>query len=272
MSLAGTLVLDRYRIVRPFARGASSVVYLAFDEFGKPFAVKLFHAGLAARADREFLVAQRLVHPNLNRAVARVVVEGLPGVLLEFAPGVRLSDWPGKNGGPDELVPVLRGVVAGLAQVHALGFVHRDLKPENVIVHDAQGLGRRQVSARVVDFDLSGPSGEVFRDPVAPGTVAFISPEAALGKPLTPASDLYSLGVLAYWALAGRLPFDGEPREVLRAHAYSAPDQAPLARHGELGDLTARLLAKAPADRPHGLQALDVLNRMYAPAQAAFAT
>lgn len=264
VSLAGALVLNRYRIVRPFARGSSSVVYLAFDEDGKPYAVKLFHPDLVARADREYLVASRLDHPNLNRAVARVVVNSQPGVLLEFAPGVRLSDWRSAAPTNVALIAALRGLVAGLCWLHAQKLVHRDVKPENIIVHDHAVGERRRSTARLVDFDLAGPSGEVFRDNVAPGTVAFISPEGALGKPLTAAADMYAVGVIMFWALTGGLPFEGEPREVLRAHAYARPDLDRMDFHNPLGETVGALLSKDPAERPDGLEVLDLLNDLSA--------
>ncbi|MFN3266364.1 MAG: serine/threonine protein kinase, partial [Deinococcales bacterium] len=85
MAIPGTVLLEKYRIVRPIARGTSSVVYLAFDMFGAPFAVKLFPPELASRADREYLVGSRLRHKNANPVLERVVVEGQPGILMPFA-------------------------------------------------------------------------------------------------------------------------------------------------------------------------------------------
>ena len=80
-----------------------------------------------------------------------------------------------------------------------MGIVHRDVKPENIIV-DGDG------SARLVDFDLSGPVGERFDSPVRIGTVAFLSPEAMLGEALGTESDLYGVGLLLHWGLYGELP------------------------------------------------------------------
>jgi eukaryotic-like serine/threonine-protein kinase len=231
MAIPGTLVLDKYRVVRPFARGASSTVYLAFDDFGAPFVVKLFPPHLAARADREFLVGQHLQHPRINAVLGRVTIEGLPGVLMAFSHGERLSDFI-EHHGRRYFPVVLAHTLEALDHIHTKGFVHRDLKPENLVISPISG----GVDTKLIDFDLSGPSGEVFRDSVAVGTLPYISPEGVRGQPLTPASDLYSVGVLLFWGLTGELPFSGSAQEVMRSRRR-APNCA------------ARAFAPAPSPR-----------------------
>lgn len=263
MGIPGTVLLDRYRIVRPFARGAASIVYLAFDEFATPYAVKLFPPDLAARADREYLISRGLQHPNLNPVLERVTVEGRPGVLTAFAPGEPLSTWVSHRGG-GHFVAVWVQTLRALAHLHARGVVHRDLKPENVVVAPSTAPGR--VECRLLDFDLAGPTGEVFREGVTPGTAGYLSPEAALGRPLTPAADLYGAGVLLYWGVTGELPFHGEAAEVLRAHVNGPVPQEPLLRRGEraggLARVVLRLLEKDPADRyPDVASVLEDLPR-----------
>jgi eukaryotic-like serine/threonine-protein kinase len=246
----GTVLLDKYRVVRPFARGSSSVVYLAFDMFGAPYAVKLFPAHMAARADREYLVGSHLRHRNINPILERVTVDGQPGILMPFAPGPRFSDYV-QDHGLKQFLEVFEQALEGLAHLHSRGFVHRDFKPENLVVSPGSRPGR--LEAKLIDFDLSGPSLEVFRDRITPGTVAYLSPEAIRGQPLSPSADLYSAGVMLYWGITGQLPFDGEPQEVLQAHLDVTPPHPSTVRENQVFDVldqvAMRLLEKDPAKR-----------------------
>lgn len=264
VAIPGTILLERYRIVRPFARGASSVVYLAFDQFGTPFAVKLFPAEMASRADREYLVGSQLRHRNVNPILGRVTVEGQPGLLMPFAPGTRFSEWVGEHG-LQKFLEVFVQVLEGLAHIHSRGFVHRDIKPDNVVVSPGDGPGG--LEAKLIDFDLSGPPNEVFRDRVTAGTVAYLSPEAVRGQPLNHATDLYSAGVMLYWGITGQLPFDGDPQVVMRSHVNSLPPEPSSIRAGGtshvLDKVALRLLEKDPARRyPDALAILTELGKL----------
>lgn len=221
MPLAGTLVDGRYRLVRPLGHGASSVVYLAVGNDGLPYAVKLFPPELGARAEREFQTAADLAHPRIGQVLGRVELDGRPGLILSFARGrvlfQRYAARPALASERKAFLLTLAHLLEALTYLHARGLVHRDLKPENIIV-DGDG------SAKLVDFDLSGPIRESFGTPVRIGTLAFQSPEAARGEPLSPESDLYGVGLLLYWGLHGELPLDGtplrpssDPLETLRA-------------------------------------------------------
>jgi eukaryotic-like serine/threonine-protein kinase len=267
VGIPGTVLLERYRIVRPFARGASSVVYLAFDPHGAPYAVKLYPPHLASRADREYLVGHGLNHPHLNPVLERVTVDGQPGVLVPFAPGERLSDFVAHHGGT-RFLEAFTQTLEALAYLHARGLVHRDLKPENLIV--APGLNGA-LEVKLIDYDLAGPTGEVFRERVAPGTVGYISPEAARGLPLSPSADLYSAGVLLYWGITGQLPFDGNPQEVVRDH-ITRPAPHPRESREDRSDhpldgIALRLLAKTPIERYANAPAALEATRMALVAQ-----
>ncbi len=215
MPLAGTLVDGQYQLVRPLGRGASSVVYFAVGRDGLAYAVKLFPPELAHHAERELLHGEGLNHPRLARVLARTTVQGHPSLILAFARGQvlfnRYQQRPPLRRGDERraYLLTLAHLLDALAHLHGQGTVHRDVKPENVIV-DADG------SAKLVDFDLSGPVGEAFDSPVRIGTAAFLSPEAMRGDPLTPASDLYGVGLLLHWGLYGELPSEeaeaGPPR------------------------------------------------------------
>jgi eukaryotic-like serine/threonine-protein kinase len=263
MAIAGTVLLDKYTIVRPIARGASSVVYLAFDLFGTPYAVKLFPNEMASRADREFLVGKDLHHKNLNPVLERITLEGQPGTLMPFAPGQRFSEWVAYHG-LKQFLEVFVQVLEGLSVMHEKGLVHRDLKPDNIVV--SPGVKPGSLEAKLLDFDLSGPSNEVFRDRLTPGTLAYLSPEAVRGLPLTPAADLYSAGVMLYWGITGQHPFEGEPQEVMRAHLSQLPPDPSSLREGRhshvLDQVALRLLEKNPANRyPDALSILTALSK-----------
>lgn len=218
VGLAGVTLEDRFKVIRPIARGALATVYLAFDIHGTPYALKVFPKGFEGQADREWKVGQQLKHPHINPVLARLSVphDGVeqPAVLLAYAPGTRLSEWRKDN--PDKVLGVFQHLLEALAHMHSLGLVHRDVKPDNLVV---DGTG----AARLVDFDLSGPVSERFSHKVRLGTIAYIAPEQIRGQSPTPASDIYSAGILLYWALAGELPFVGEPVEVMNAHLNEIP-------------------------------------------------
>ncbi len=131
-------------------------------------------------------------------------------------------------------------MLAALAHLHERGFVHRDVKPENLIV-DESG------TARLIDFDLSGPEDEP-TGRLRLGTIAYIAPEQVRGEKVTPASDLYAAGVILYWGLTGELPFVGDPRAVMNHHLHSPlPDSE--SGDAALDAFLKRLVAKDPAAR-----------------------
>jgi len=252
VAIVGSRFLDRYRVLRPIGRGAAATVYLAFDAHGTPFALKVFPRRLAARAEREWLIGRGFDHPNVNPVLERGWIAGQPALLLAYAPGSRLSEWRLRRPSAPFL-PLFRQLLEALAHVHEKGYVHRDVKPENLIVAPTGRI-------RLVDFDLAGPNEEGLGG-LRVGTLAYLAPEVAAGKPATPAADLYSAGVLLYWGLFGELPFTGNKQEVLAAHRHTLPEP-PAGKEidPELWFFLQSLLAKHPADRlQDAAEALDYL-------------
>ncbi|PTA69082.1 serine/threonine-protein kinase [Deinococcus arcticus] len=209
MPLAGQVVGDGVRLVRPVGRGSHSLVYFAVDRTGQPCAVKIFPAHLLGYADREYQHGHHLDHPRLVRVMARTTVDDQPALISTLARGEvlfgRYSQRPAAAAERRPFLLTLVHLLDALGYLHSLGLVHRDIKPENVIVEDD---GR----AKLVDYDLSGPAFEAFSTPTRMGTAAFQSPEAARGEPLGPESDLYGVGVLLGWGLYGALPDPEDPQ------------------------------------------------------------
>jgi serine/threonine-protein kinase len=251
--MAGDLFAGRYRLLEPLGRGAMSAVWLAEDEeLGRRVAVKtLAPAADRSRFEREGKAAAALSHPNICALYDYGEADGKPFMVLEYLPGGSLADLlqAGQPLADDETVRIVRDVAEGLAHAHERGLVHRDLKPANILF-DAEGR------PKIADFGIAQlqGSGTLTETGTVLGTASYISPEQASGLPATPASDVYSLGVILFQLLTGRLPFTSQnAMDVVRQHrdepAPSVLDVRPDAPRS-LAELTARAMAKDPAARP----------------------
>src|SRR5215207_4212469 len=205
MSEARKTVLDnRYDVVRPLGSGGMGEVYLARDRvLGRDVALKVLrkqYAGddeFAERFKREAMSAASLSHPNIIQVYDRgETEEGASYIAMEYVPGGTLKERISREGPLEAQGP------EALGAAHDRGMVHRDIKPQNVLL--AAGGG-----AKVADFGIAraGSSATISRTGAVMGTAGYMSPEQALGRPATPKSDLYSLGVVLYEALTGELPY-----------------------------------------------------------------
>ena len=203
----------RYLLERPLGRGGMGVVYLATDvRLDRPVAIKVLPPNHAteqtarARFVREARTAARLSHPNIVAIHAVEEWEDLVYYAMAYVEGETLEQRVRRLGplAPLDAARLLRDVAWALAYAHARGVIHRDIKPDNILF-DA-GTGR----AMVTDFGIAwvdslktntGPN-ELF------GTPEFMSPEQARGGPVDGRSDTYSLGVVGFYALTGRVPFE----------------------------------------------------------------
>ncbi|HUF01017.1 MAG TPA: serine/threonine-protein kinase [Gaiellaceae bacterium] len=222
------LVLGRYRPVRPLGSGGSGSVWLAQDDrTGLDVALKIIprEGKAAARAEREAHAARRLRHERCVRAYDVGHDASHVYIAYEYVPGrtVREALRAGSLSDGDA-IEIAAQVLDALAHAHRMGIVHRDVKPSNVLLEDTDG-----VSIRLLDFGLAQYDGADTLTAAGdvPGTLAYIAPERLAGADASPESDVWSVGVMLWEALAGRHPFWGLPlQQVARAIEAGAPPLA----------------------------------------------
>ncbi len=249
----------RYSLERELGRGGMGVVYLAREvRLDRPVAIKLLpphHAGdshLRDRFLREARTAAKLSHPHIIPIFAVDEVGAFVFFAMAYVAGETLTERVRRRGPlpPSEAGRVLREVAWALAYAHSQGLVHRDVKPDNIMLEEATGR------ALVADFGIAGQvrgaagldGGEVI------GTPEFMSPEQALGEHVDGRSDVYALGIVGYFALSGKLPFEaGKATEVLAKQITEpAPPLASVAAAvpRRLAHAIDRCLEKDPLSRP----------------------
>lgn len=252
------LLGGQYALEREIGRGGMGVVYLARDlKLDRPVAIKTLPPHLAADAVirerflREARTAAALSHPNIVPIYRADEIDGHVFFAMAWVDGPSVAERVAADGPLDarEVRRVMHDVALALGFAHAHGIVHRDVKAENILIE------RDSDAAKVTDFGIARlaeatpltATGQVL------GSVYYMSPEQVQGAPLDGRSDLYSLGVVGFFALTGRFPFDaGVASAVLVAHVTKpappvlsvAPD-APRA----LAEIVDRCLAKDPAAR-----------------------
>jgi hypothetical protein len=255
-----TLVMGRYRLRERLGSGGFGTVYAADDQrLGRPVAIKVMPADRAApeRARREAIAVARLDHPGIVALFDAGEESGARYLISELVEGRTLAQLQSEGALSDR--DVLRAGLAladALAHAHERGVIHRDVKPQNVIVPDERGWrsGGGAWPAKLTDFGVAHLAGEepLTRTGDVVGTLAYMAPEQAAGRPAGEAADLYSLALVLYEALAGRHPVKGaSPQATAKRLGRRV---APLARSRrdlpeELCAAIDRALAPAPEDR-----------------------
>ena len=210
----GALFAARYQIVEELGGGGMGRVYRAHDtKVGEEIAVKVIKPEIAAdkgtveRFKNELKIARKIVHKSVGRVYDLNEEKGTFYITLEYVRGEDLKAFIRSSGqmAVGTSLRVARQVAEGLAEAHALGVVHRDLKPSNIMID-------RDGNARIMDFGIARLAGAkgVTGGNVMVGTPEYMSPEQVEGKETGPESDIYSLGIVLFEMLTGRLPFEGE--------------------------------------------------------------
>lgn len=219
-----------YQLVDALGQGGMATVYrgLPYDNLDpeRAVAVKVIASDLARQRDfarrfeREAEICARLDHPNIVRVLSWGEHQGRFYLVMEFVRGQTLGDLLEQaRPAPDQARKVLSDLFGALVYAHSRGVVHRDLKPDNIMLTD-KGL------LKVMDFGLAKKedSEKLTQTGTALGTPAYMAPEQIQGNDLDPRTDQYSLGIIAYEVLAGRLPFDTrDVMQLLFAQMTSAP-------------------------------------------------
>ena len=255
----GALVAGDFRIERRIGRGGMGIVYLARDvQLDRDVAIKVLPSHLARTAAsrerflREARTAARLSHPHIV-PIHRVGEAGsFVFFVMSYVEGETLGERLRREGplSPADTARVLREVAWALAYAHGRGIVHRDVKPDNILLE--AGTGR----ALVTDFGIAHGGGELDHDTdpgKIMGTAHFMSPEQAASEPVDGRSDIYSLGVVGYLAVSGRLPFEAPnvPALLVRQASETPPSVLRVAPGlpSALGAAIDRCLAIDPTDR-----------------------
>lgn len=266
----GREILDgQFKILQRIGAGGMGAVYKAEQpEMNRHVAVKLLHQKLADRKDivsrfrREARALSHLTHPNTVRVfLYGELDDGVLYIVMEFLEGKNLHQLV-KREGPlpmERAIPIMVQACGALDEAHKAGIIHRDLKPENIFVTTH---GRIKDFAKVLDFGLAKVTPNEMRpgsvvltqEGMIFGTPEFMSPEQAQGKPLTPASDVYSLATILFEALTGNLPFEAKnPMDFLQKQVSAPPlrlNEASDRRFPrELDAIIERALAKKPEQR-----------------------
>lgn len=266
--LVGETLGGRYRIEAHLGEGAMGAVYLAEHvRIGRQDAIKILNPDLAddedawARFTREARNASHINHPNVCTVYDfGETSEGLPYIAMEYVDGETLTKMMEREGPlpARRVLELAEQILDALNAAHSRGIVHRDLKPENIMLVRAEhGSG----NVKVVDFGIAKAMQDddgrqdITREGFAVGTPRYVAPEQVSGKEIDRRSDLYSLGIVLYEMLSGRLPFTGASwREVMTKRLSEDPvplrESAPDRHLGEeLERVIGRALSRDPEDR-----------------------
>jgi len=225
-AMIGQVMGGKYKVIRLLGEGGMGAVYEGEQTLGttkRKVAVKTLHPHLSrdekikARFEREVGTIAELEHPNTIQVYDfGANAEGILYIVMEFLQGRSLADLLEKNGAmePERVKKIMEQICGSLAEAHQHGIVHRDLKPDNVMLVERAG---KKDFVKVLDFGIAKRSKEedkneqkLTQQGMVLGTPPYMSPEQFTGKPIDSRSDIYSLAVMAYEMLTGKLPFKAD--------------------------------------------------------------
>jgi eukaryotic-like serine/threonine-protein kinase len=249
-----TLVDGRYRLLRRVGAGGMADVWCAEDtQLGRRVALKILHERFAQ--DREFVERFRreassaagLQHPNVVNIFDRGKFDGTYYIAMEYVEGSSLKGLIARGMSVGEAIEVTRQILTAARFAHSQGIIHRDFKPQNVLID-------REGRATVTDFGIArAGASEITQTGSVMGTAQYLSPEQAQGLPVSGASDLYSIGVILYECLTGRVPFEADSAVAVALKQVSEQPVPPSRLNSSvppaLDAVVMKALAKHPANR-----------------------
>ena len=256
-AVIGSFVDHRYKVVSRLGSGGMADVYLAEDEqLGRKVALKLLHRrfaedpGFVERFRREAQAAAGLQHPNVVGVYDRGGYDDTYYIAMEYVPGRTLKQLIRDEAPVDPVraIDIATQILKASRFAHRRGVIHRDLKPQNVMVDESD-------HAKVTDFGIArAGASDMTETGSILGTAQYLSPEQAQGHAVSASSDLYSIAVVLYEMLTGRVPFDGDQAVTIAIKHVSEAPTAPTAVNPnlpvELEQVVMWALNKNPADRP----------------------
>lgn len=270
-AFTGATLGERYRLEGLIGRGGMATVYRGVDlSLGRPVAVKVFAAeaeGLddAQRRRSETALLASLSHRALVRLydASRDPATGREFLVMELVEGRDLRETLRLGPlGPADAAGLLADLAEALHVIHDRGIVHRDVKPANVLLEPAH-LPSRTWNAKLADFGIARliDDARITRAGLLVGTPGYLSPEQVTGQPPSPASDVYSLGLLVLEARTGETPFPGPAVESAGARLTRDPD-IPTALGDDWVALLGAMTAREPGDRPSALDVAVVASTL----------
>jgi serine/threonine-protein kinase len=264
--IENVLLNNRYRLIGQLATGGMGEVWQASDELlARPVAVKVLRREYASddaartRFKAEAQFAASLHHGGIAQVYDYGEQDDLIYLVMELVPGEPLSKILTRSGAlsPEATLDMITQTARALQVAHSAGIIHRDIKPGNLMV-TADG------TIKVTDFGIARAAAvsTLTQTGMVMGTAHYVSPEQASGQQITPSTDLYSLGVVAFECLTGMAPFDADtPVAIALKHVRDLPPALPLHIPGPVRDLVRQLLAKRPVERPTSAQ--EVADQAY---------
>jgi serine/threonine protein kinase len=286
---SGTTI-GKVRIEKQLAKGGMAEVYLGTHiTLDRPVAVKVLHSFVEAdesmkvRFQREARVVAALRHPNIVQIFDFDTVDEHPYIVMEYVRGPSLAAYlknlheREERMQPQHVARLIGKIASALDYAHEQGVIHRDIKPGNILLLAKAGNSRAMftdhIEPIITDFGLVRIMHATTQTAsgLVSGTPAYISPEQAQGLPVDHHTDIYSLGVILYEILAGRVPFEAESTwSVIYKHIHEAPPQIPDA-HPAIQHVIERAMAKQPEDRYSSCRelALDYMSAVGLASEAA---
>ena len=212
--MANNMIANRYEVFKHIGQGGMADVFLAMDTIlNREVAIKILRSELCAdpvsvvRFEREAQAATTLSHPNIVEIYDVGEYKGHRYIVMEYVPGRTLKKVIRSRGSlePDEAIDIEKQLVSAVSEAHHKGIIHRDIKPQNIIV-------KSDGSIKILDFGIAIAKGniQVTQANNVMGSVHYLAPELAKGKPASVQSDIYALGIVLFEMLSGDVPFKAD--------------------------------------------------------------